>query len=97
MARALQPLCSGGDPLDVTSMCSRVSHLETKFGVHYGVGGVAAVAKAMAAVGEDQGGAVLMGGGAANAAARAFLADLRGPRAGEVLARYGYSLGAIGE
>lgn len=41
--------------------------------------------------------AVLLRRGADNAAARAFLAYLRSPRAGEVLARYGYSLGAIGE
>jgi phytoene desaturase len=38
-----------------------VSHLEKEFGVHYAIGGVAAIAKAMARVIEDQGGRILLG------------------------------------
>lgn len=61
MAFSFHPLFIGGDPTHVTSMYILVSHLETAFGVHYAMGGVAALARAMARVVEDQGGAVLLG------------------------------------
>ncbi|MGS4945625.1 phytoene desaturase [Meridianimarinicoccus sp. RP-17] len=56
MALSFHPLFIGGDPLHVTSMYILVSYLEKQFGVHYAMGGVAAIAKAMARVIEGQGG-----------------------------------------
>lgn len=61
MALSFHPLFIGGDPFHVTSMYILVSHLEKEFGVHYAIGGVAAIARAMAAVVADQGGLVRMG------------------------------------
>ncbi|MEM1429304.1 MAG: phytoene desaturase [Pseudomonadota bacterium] len=61
MAFSFHPLFIGGDPFRVTSMYILVSHLEKEFGVHYAMGGVEAIAKAMARVVEDQGGAVRYG------------------------------------
>jgi phytoene desaturase len=58
MALSFHPLFIGGDPLNVTSMYSLVSHLEKAFGVHYAMGGVDAIAQAMVRVIEDQGGLV---------------------------------------
>ncbi|MFN6979532.1 MAG: phytoene desaturase family protein, partial [Gemmobacter sp.] len=55
------PLFIGGDPFHVTSMYILVSHLEAAFGVHYAIGGVAAIARAMARVIEGQGGTILTG------------------------------------
>lgn len=60
MAFSFHPLFIGGDPLHVTSMYILVSYLEKEFGVHYAMGGVAAVAEAMAKVVVDQGGTLLM-------------------------------------
>jgi len=56
MALSFHPLFIGGDPFHVTSMYILVSHLEKEFGVHYAMGGVAAIAAAMARVVEAQGG-----------------------------------------
>jgi phytoene desaturase len=56
MALSFHPLFIGGDPFHVTSMYALVSHLESQFGVHYAMGGVAAIAAAMARVIEGQGG-----------------------------------------
>jgi len=56
MALSFHPLFIGGDPFNVTSMYILVSHLEKEFGVHYAMGGVAAIAKAMAEVIADQNG-----------------------------------------
>jgi phytoene desaturase len=56
MALSFHPLFIGGDPFHVTSMYILVSHLEKEFGVHYAMGGVAAIAGAMARVIEWQGG-----------------------------------------
>jgi phytoene desaturase len=56
MALSFHPLFIGGDPFHVTSMYALVSHLEAAFGVHYAMGGVAAIAQAMAGVIEGQGG-----------------------------------------
>ncbi len=58
MALSFHPLFIGGDPFRVTSMYALVSHLESQFGVPYAMGGVAAIAQAMARVIEEQGGHV---------------------------------------
>lgn len=58
-ALSFHPLFIGGDPFNVTSMYILVSHLEKAFGVHYAMGGVQAIAEAMARVVEDQGGEVV--------------------------------------
>ncbi|MBN2907709.1 MAG: phytoene desaturase [Rhodobacteraceae bacterium] len=60
MALSFHPLFIGGDPFNVTSMYILVSYLEKEFGVHYAMGGVAAIAKAMADVIEWQGGTMRM-------------------------------------
>ena len=60
-ALSFHPLFIGGDPFRVTSMYILVSHLEKAFGVHYAMGGVQAIAKAMARVVVEQGGRVRMG------------------------------------
>lgn len=61
MALSFHPLFIGGDPRHVTSMYALVSHLEKEFGVHYAVGGVAAIAEAMRTVVISQGGKVRFG------------------------------------
>ncbi len=58
MAFSFHPLFIGGDPFRVTSMYILVSHLEKEFGVHYAMGGVQAIARAMEGVITDQGGSV---------------------------------------
>jgi len=58
-ALSFHPLFIGGDPFNVTSMYILVSHLEKAFGVHYAMGGVQAIARAMVGVIESQGGQVL--------------------------------------
>ena len=58
MALSFHPLFIGGDPFRVTSMYALVSYLEATYGVHYAMGGVAAIARAMARVIEGQGGRV---------------------------------------
>ncbi|MFQ6754647.1 phytoene desaturase [Cereibacter sphaeroides] len=60
MALSFHPLFIGGDPFNVTSMYILVSQLEKEFGVHYAIGGVAAIAAAMAKVIEGQGGSFRM-------------------------------------
>ncbi|MEM9708936.1 MAG: phytoene desaturase [Pseudomonadota bacterium] len=61
MAFSFHPLFIGGDPFRVTSMYILVSHLEKAFGVHYAMGGVDAIARAMVRVIEGQGGRVRFG------------------------------------
>ena len=61
MALSFHPLFIGGDPLHVTSMYILVSYLEKEYGVHYAMGGVQAIAQAMANVVADQGGEVILG------------------------------------
>jgi phytoene desaturase len=61
MALSFHPLFIGGDPAHVTSIYALVCHLEKEYGVHYAMGGVQAIADAMAAVVEDQGGRVMLG------------------------------------
>ena len=58
-ALSFHPLFIGGDPFNVTSMYILVSHLEKAFGVHYAMGGVQAIAEAMARVIAAQGGEVV--------------------------------------
>ena len=60
MALSFHPLFIGGDPFNVTSMYILVSHLEKEFGVHYAMGGVAAIAENMAEIIRDQGGTFRM-------------------------------------
>ncbi|MFP7672399.1 phytoene desaturase [Marivita sp. S0852] len=60
MALSFHPLFIGGDPFNVTSMYILVSHLEKEFGVHYAMGGVAAIAENMAEIIKEQGGTVRM-------------------------------------
>jgi phytoene desaturase len=59
-ALSFHPLFIGGDPFHVTSMYILVSHLEKQFGVHYAIGGVAAIAGAMARVITAQGGNMML-------------------------------------
>ncbi len=61
MALSFHPLFIGGDPFHVTSIYILVSHLERRFGVHYAMGGVGAIAAAMARVIESQGGEIRLG------------------------------------
>ncbi|MCK0167687.1 phytoene desaturase [Jannaschia sp. S6380] len=61
MALSFHPLFIGGDPTRVTSIYTLVNHLEKAFGVHYAMGGVQAIADAMAAVIRRQGGQVRTG------------------------------------
>ncbi len=61
MALSFHPLFIGGDPMHVTSMYILVSYLEKQFGVHYAMGGVAAIAASMARVIEGQGGTLRLG------------------------------------
>ena len=61
MALSFHPLFIGGDPMNVTSMYALVSYLEKEFGVHYAMGGIQAIADAMARVIEAQGGQILLG------------------------------------
>ncbi len=61
MALSFHPLFIGGDPMHVTSMYALVSHLEKAFGVHYAMGGVDAIARAMVRVIEEQGGQIRYG------------------------------------
>ncbi|SEL82753.1 phytoene desaturase [Roseovarius azorensis] len=61
MALSFHPLFIGGDPFNVTSMYALVSHLEAAFGVHYAIGGVDAIARAMVRVIKGQGGLIRQG------------------------------------
>lgn len=58
VALSFHPLFIGGDPFHVTSIDILVSHLKTEFGVHYVMGGVGAIALAMAGVIPSQGGSL---------------------------------------
>ncbi len=60
-AFSFHPLFIGGDPYRVTSMYSLVSFLELQWGVHYTMGGTNALARALAALVERQGGAIHYG------------------------------------
>ncbi|WP_116132320.1 phytoene desaturase [Tropicimonas sp. IMCC34043] len=56
MALSFHPLFIGGDPFHVTSIYALVSYLESAYGMHYAMGGCAALAQAMADVVTAQGG-----------------------------------------
>jgi len=58
MALSFHPLFIGGDPMHVTSIYALVAHLEKTYGVHYAMGGVQAIADAMACVVRAQGGVI---------------------------------------
>jgi len=58
MALSFHPLFIGGDPMHVTSMYALVGYLEKQYGVHYAMGGVQAIADAMANVVREQGGVI---------------------------------------
>ncbi|MDA8585502.1 phytoene desaturase [Rhodobacteraceae bacterium] len=58
MALSFHPLFIGGDPMHVTSIYALVAHLEKTYGVHYAMGGVQAIADAMADVVRSQGGVI---------------------------------------
>ena len=60
-ALSFHPLFIGGDPMHVTSMYALVGYLEKEFGVHYAMGGVQAIADAMADVIRAQGGVIRHG------------------------------------
>ena len=61
MALSFHPLFIGGDPFHVTSIYALVSHLEKAFGVHYAMGGVESIARAMVRVVTAQGSQVRQG------------------------------------
>ncbi len=61
MALSFHPLFIGGDPNNVTSIYALVGYLEKEFGVHYAMGGVQAIADAMADVIRAQGGEIRQG------------------------------------
>lgn len=61
MALSFHPLFIGGDPTHVTSIYALVGHLEKTYGVHYAMGGVQAIADAMADVVRAQGGTIRYG------------------------------------
>ncbi|MEQ6250737.1 phytoene desaturase [Sulfitobacter sp. HNIBRBA3233] len=61
MALSFHPLFIGGDPTHVTSIYALVAHLEKTYGVHYAIGGVQAIADAMADVVRAQGGVIRHG------------------------------------
>lgn len=61
MALSFHPLFIGGDPMHVTSMYALVAYLEKEFGVHYAMGGVQQIAKAMTDVIWSQGGQLRQG------------------------------------
>ncbi|MEO1639683.1 MAG: phytoene desaturase [Pseudomonadota bacterium] len=61
MALSFHPLFIGGDPRHVTSMYALVAYLEKEFGVHYAMGGVQAIANAMARIIREQGGQIRHG------------------------------------
>ncbi len=61
MALSFHPLFIGGDPRHVTSMYALVAYLEKEFGVHYAMGGVQQIAKAMTDVIRSQGGQMRQG------------------------------------
>lgn len=61
MAFSSHPLIVGCDPFRTSSMHLYLSHLTREYGVHYPLGGMGAVAKAMASVIRRQGGEFILG------------------------------------
>ncbi|MEM1344716.1 MAG: phytoene desaturase family protein, partial [Pseudomonadota bacterium] len=60
-ALSFHPLFIGGDPFAATAMYCLVAYLESRFGVHYCMGGTNALARAMAGLVERQGGEIRYG------------------------------------
>jgi phytoene desaturase len=61
MAFSFHPLFIGGDPFRVTSIYALVSFLEKMYGVHYAIGGCAALAEGMAGLVRRLGGELRFG------------------------------------
>ncbi len=61
MALSFHPLFIGGDPFHVTSIYALVSHLESRWGVHYAMGGARAIAEGMAGLIRRGGGTLRFG------------------------------------
>lgn len=55
---SFHPLLVGGNPFDTTSIYAMIHYLEREWGVHYAVGGTAAIVDAMAKLFEELGGKV---------------------------------------
>ncbi len=53
---SFHPLLIGGNPFTTTSYYCLIAHLESRYGVHYAVGGTGALVKGMAGLVEKQGG-----------------------------------------
>ena len=53
---SFHPLLIGGNPFTTTSYYCLIAHLESKYGVHYAVGGTGALVRGMAGLVERQGG-----------------------------------------
>ncbi|MEO1252788.1 MAG: phytoene desaturase [Pseudomonadota bacterium] len=60
---SFHPLLIGGNPFATTAYYCLISHLETKFGVHYAVGGTGALVRGIVNLIEQQGGSVRVNAG----------------------------------
>ncbi|MFK7886358.1 MAG: phytoene desaturase [Gammaproteobacteria bacterium] len=58
IAFSFHPLLIGGNPFNTTSYYCLIAHLESKYGVHYAVGGTGALVRGLADLIEGQGGAL---------------------------------------
>lgn len=58
---SFHPLLIGGNPFTATSFYCLIAHLESKYGVHYAVGGTNALVRGIAGLVERQGGAIRLG------------------------------------
>jgi phytoene desaturase len=55
---SFHPLLIGGNPLSTTSYYCLIAHLESKYGVHYAMGGTGAIVRGIAGLVEKQGGII---------------------------------------
>jgi len=67
---SFHPLLIGGNPFTTTAYYCLIAHLESKYGVHYALGGTGALARGMAGLIERQGGLIRC-----NAPVRSILAE----------------------
>jgi phytoene desaturase len=58
---SFHPLLIGGNPLSTTSYYCLIAHLESKYGVHYAMGGTGAIVRGIAGLIERQGGIIRYG------------------------------------
>jgi phytoene desaturase len=58
VAFSFHPLLIGGNPFTTTSYYCLIAHLESRYGVHYAVGGTGALVKGMASLVTGQGGTI---------------------------------------